>query len=277
MLVRLVSLAFLVFALAAAPARADDLADFNAAIEQAAAHNRVAIGYLRTGNVDLASVELDRLRQAFEQVTARKRPAVFDSKLYVKTMTDIAMRLVTADMLLNMGKPDNARTSLIAVRDDLYDLRKSAHVEVLADCVRDAGDAVDALMVYNDRDLDFAKPGVGVDLAAKAEAYGKTLARCDGMADPDVRREGEFRRLIDGAKASLAQMPKAIETHDANLVHRLLIELRSFDNLLAFRFGSRGRGGHTTSWSHARASGRQSRRLAPWPHLDTEPRAIPLA
>jgi hypothetical protein len=57
------------------------------------------------------------------------------------------------------------------------------------------------------------------------------------MADPDVRREGEFRRLIDGAKASLAQMPKAIETHDANLVHRLLIELRSFDNLLAFRFG----------------------------------------
>jgi len=236
MLVRLVSLAFLVFALAAAPARADDLADFNAAIEQAAAHNRVAIGYLRTGNVDLASVELDRLRQAFEQVTARKRPAVFDSKLYVKTMTDIAMRLVTADMLLNMGKPDNARTSLIAVRDDLYDLRKSAHVEVLADCVRDAGDAMDALMVYNDRDLDFAKPGVGVDLAAKAEAYGKTLARCDGMADPDVRREGEFRRLIDGAKASLAQMPKAIETHDANLVHRLLIELRSFDNLLAFRF-----------------------------------------
>ena len=237
MLVRLVSLAFLVFALAAAPARADDLADFNAAIEQAAAHNRVAIGYLRTGNVDLASVELDRLRQAFEQVTARKRPAVFDSKLYVKTMTDIAMRLVTADMLLNMGKPDNARTSLIAVRDDLYDLRKSAHVEVLADCVRDAGDAMDALMVYNDRDLDFAKSGVGVDLAAKAEAYGKTLARCDGMADPDVRREGEFRRLIDGAKASLAQMPKAIETHDANLVHRLLIELRSFDNLLAFRFG----------------------------------------
>lgn len=237
MLLRLVSLAFLVFALAAVPAWADDLADFNAAVERAAAHNRVAIGYLRTGNVDLASVELDRLRQAFEQVTARKRPAVFDSKLYVKAMTDVAMRLITADMLLNSGRADPARQSLLAVRDDLYSLRKSAHVEVLADCIKDAGDAMDALMVYNDRGLDFAKPGVATDLGAKAEAYGKTLTRCDGMADPTLRQEGEFRRLIDGAKASLAQMPKAIETRDANLVHRLLIELRSFDNLLAFRFG----------------------------------------
>ena len=133
MLVRLVSLAFLVFALAAAPARADDLADFNAAIEQAAAHNRVAIGYLRTGNVDLGAVELDRLRAAWEQVGAVKRPAAFDSKLYVMAMTDIAMRLVTADMLLNSGRGENARQSLIGVRDDLYTLRASAHVPVLAD------------------------------------------------------------------------------------------------------------------------------------------------
>jgi len=34
---------------------ADELNDFNAAIEAAAAHNRVALGYLRTENVDLAS------------------------------------------------------------------------------------------------------------------------------------------------------------------------------------------------------------------------------
>jgi hypothetical protein len=32
-------------------------------------------------------------------------------------------------------------------------------------------------------------------------------------------------------------MPKAVEMRDADLVHRLLIELRSFDNLLAFRYG----------------------------------------
>jgi len=74
-------------------------------------------------------------------------------------------------------------------------------------------------------------------VTAKADAYRATLQRCDGMASERIRGDGEFRRLIDGALASLAQVPKAIETRDADLLHRLLIELRSFDNLLAFRFG----------------------------------------
>ena len=47
----------------------------------------------------------------------------------------------------------------------------------------------------------------------------------------------EFRRLIDGALASLAQVPRAVDTRDRDLLHRLLIELRSFDHLLAFRYG----------------------------------------
>ena len=57
------------------------------------------------------------------------------------------------------------------------------------------------------------------------------------MAPRSIRRHAEFRRLIDGALASLAQIPKAIEARDADLLHRLIIELRSFDNLLAFRYG----------------------------------------
>jgi len=237
MLVRSARLVLLAVLLAAGAAKADDLADFNAAVEAAAAHNRVAIGYLRTGNTDLASLELDRLRQAWQRVGSVKRPAVFDQKLYVKEMTDIAMRLVTADMLLNMGKPENARQSLIGVRDDLYELRKSAHVEVLADCVKDANTAMAALLAFDDRHLDFARPGVSTDLAAKAATYGATLKRCDGMADAKVRQEPEFRRLIDGAQASLTFIPKAIAERDAGLLHRVLDQLRAFDNLLAFRFG----------------------------------------
>lgn len=223
--------------LLAVPARADDLSDFNAAVETASAHNRVAIGYLRTGNTDLAALEVDRLREAWGRVSARKRPEVFkDSTLYVTAMTDIATRLISADMMLNMGKPDIARQSLIGVRDNLYTLRKSAGVVVLADCVYDANAEMDALMVYDDRALDLGKAETAADLAAKAKHYDATLARCDGIAGA-AKNEPEFRRLIDGARASLALIPKAIETRDANLVHRVLIELRSFDNLLAFRFG----------------------------------------
>jgi hypothetical protein len=236
MLVRAARLLALVLLLAAAPARADDLADFNAAVEAASAHNRVAIEYLRTGNTDLAALEVDHLRQAWGQVGALKRPAVFkDSTLYVTLMTDIATRLVSADMMMNMGKPEIARASLIAIRDNLYELRKSAGVVVLADCVRDAGAEMDALMAFDDRTLVFST-SVAADLAAKAKRYDGTLARCDGIAGP-AKSEPEFRRLIDGARQSLTLIPKAIETRDADLVHRVLIELRSFDNLLAFRFG----------------------------------------
>jgi len=220
---------------------ADDLADFNVAAETMASHYRVAIGYLRTGNIDLARLEIDRTREAWgalQQHFAGRRPDVFaGNRLYGRIYTGVSARLVGAELLLNAGRSDAAADSLNALRDDFYALRKSAGIAVLADCIRDANTAMDALMVYNDRALDWDKPGTRDDVAGKAAAYGTVLDRCDGMAGDAVRKSGEFRRLIDGAKASLTLVPKAIATRDSDLLHRVLIELRSFDNLLAFRYG----------------------------------------
>ncbi len=238
-------IACLALALVAGPAKSGDLAgdltDFNAAVEKAESHNRVAIGYLRTGNLDLALLEIDRLREAwavFEQRFAGKRPEVFDGvALYGIMFTGVNARLVAVDLMIKMGKPDAVRQSLEAIRGDLYDLRKAAGIKVLADCVRDANGAMDALMVYDGRTLDWTNAETRDGVASKASTYGSVLDRCDGMADDAVRKAGEFRRLVDGAKASLALIPKAIATRDSDLLHRVLIELRSFDNLLSFRFG----------------------------------------
>jgi hypothetical protein len=101
---------------------------------------------------------------------------------------------------------------------------------VLADCVLDAKRAMDALFAHD------ARPD-WESVAAGRRPTAPTLQRCDGMAPPAIRDHAEFRRLIDGALASLAQVPKAVETRDGDLLHRLLIELRSFDHLLAFRYG----------------------------------------
>jgi hypothetical protein len=222
-------------------ARAGDLADFNAGVEKAEAHNRVAIGYLRTGNVDLAALELDRLRDAWSALQQRfngRPPDAFDGvTLYGQLWTVVSARLVAADMMLKSGRADAARDALNAIRADLYNLRKAAGIVVLADCVRDANAAVDALMVYDNRALDWTKSETRFDIASKASIYGHVLGRCDGMAGEATRNSPEFRRLIDGAKAGLALIPKAIATRDSDLLHRVLIELRSFDNLLAFRFG----------------------------------------
>jgi hypothetical protein len=220
---------------------ADDLADFNAAVEAAASHNRAAIGYLRTENNDLASLEIDRMREAWSSVVSRfggRQPQQFKNRTQFTTaMTDVNMRLVTADMMLNSGRPENAAKSLIAIRNELSDLRTSNGIYLLPDCVREANTGMDELIVYNDRDLDLTKPQTGDAIANKAAFYGNILNRCDALAPEAVRTSPEFRRLVDGARNSLTFIPKAIETRDSNLLHRVLIELRSFDNLLAFRFG----------------------------------------
>ena len=243
MLVSFARTAILCFALLAGAslASAGDLAEFNAAVESAAAHNRAAIGYLRTGNTDLASLEIDRLRAAWGALAERfsgKRPDAFDGNaLYGTTLVNISARLVGADMMFKSGRPEAASQSLNGIRGDLYELRRSSGIVVLADCVRDANAVADALMIYNDRNLDWTKSGTRFGIANKASIYGYVLERCDGIAGATVHNSPEFRRLVDGAKAGLALIPKAIATRDTDLLHRILIELRSFDNLLAFRFG----------------------------------------
>jgi len=218
--------------LIAAPARADDLSDFNAAIEMAMSHHRVALGYLRTGNIDLAALELDGMRQAWAKVATLPRPAAFrDKERYTGTLLEIAAGLVGTDLVLKMGRADVARESLEKIRTSLSRLRRDNSVTVLADCVLDANKAMDALFL-NDKTPDWM-----ITVGAAAEAYRAAIRRCDAVAEPKIKSSGEFRRLIDGALASLAQLPKAIADRDSDLLHRLLGELRAFDNLLAFRYG----------------------------------------
>jgi hypothetical protein len=171
------------------------------------------------------------MREAWAKVAALPRPAAFrDQQKYTATMLDIAARLIGTTLVLNLGRTDVARESLAAVRQSLAQLRRANGVAVLADCILDANVAMDALFAHD------AQPD-WESVAAGAESYRATLQRCDGMAPAPVRGHAEFRRLIDGAGASLAQVPKAVETRDRELLHRLLIELRSFDHLLAFRYG----------------------------------------
>jgi hypothetical protein len=234
---RIVHLKRAAFALAillapfATSARAGDLDDFNTAVEAAMSHQRVAAGYLRTGNIDLAALEIEGMREAWAKVSTLPRPAAFQNQArYTEILLGTAAELIGTTLVLNMGRADVAADSLDKIRKSLSALRRDNNVTVLADCVLDANVSMDALFALDGK-ADWES------LSAGAESYRGTLQRCDGMASARIRRDGEFRRLIDGALASLAQVPKAVETKDADLTHRLLIELRSFDNLLAFRFG----------------------------------------
>ncbi len=214
-----------------ASARADDLEEFNRTVEAAMCHHRAAAESLRTGNIELATREIDGLREAWAKVSTLARPAAFrDQERYTSTILQVAAQLVGISLVLNLGRADVARESLDKIRKMLSDLRRENGVSVLADCVLDANVAMDALFA-TDRQPDWESAAGG------GESYGATLRRCDSMAPRAIHDRAEFRRLIDGALASLAQFPKAIETRDAALLHLLMIELRSFDGLLASRYG----------------------------------------
>src|SRR5690242_2485726 len=202
--------------LVAFPARADDLADFNAAAEAAASHQRVALGYLRTGNTDLAAIEIGRMRTAWARLTALKRPAALnrDPQLYTTTMLDISTKLVGVSIMMDSGRADAARKSLEDIRAELKALRKANGVVVLADCIADANAAMDNLMVFNESAPEWGKGETASSISAATAAYRRELDRCDDLADAKIRTAPEFRRLIEGAKNSLSQIPTAISRRD---------------------------------------------------------------
>lgn len=241
---RLFSAFLLVFALvtaAAVSAHAGDLADFNAAVETASAHSRAAVGYLRTGNIDLAGFELDRLRSVWQKLTARfagHRPDAFDGNpLYQNLFTGVSAHLAAADMMLKANRLPAARQALVAMRDDLHALRQASGIVVLADCIGDANKAMQALLLFDKNDLDWSKPETRYSIIGDAAVYGHVLDRCQSLAGGAVRKSADFRRLIDGIRNSLSFIPQAVAKRDTGLLHRVLIELRAFDNLLAFRYG----------------------------------------
>lgn len=189
-----------------------------AAQEAVLAERRIAAGYLRTGNGDLAALALERLAKA----------------LHGSPDASLASAAVAA-----IDASDLAGAAKLVARlgDRLADERRRAGIRVFADCVREASTAYQTLDRYRTAAPDLAVPATRTAVANAAQASQAAFATCDGEAPPAIRNEPDFRRLIDGARAALARVPDAAAAADPELLHRLLIELRSFEQLLLFRYG----------------------------------------
>jgi hypothetical protein len=220
---------------------ADELTDFNAAIEVAASHNRVALGYLRTENVDLASLELEGMHSAWMEVVrlyGQNPPAAFRANpRYAATLHEVRFYVTTAIAMLSSGQFGAAREALETNRRLLHELRQASGIEVLADCVIETNAAMARFFAFEGAALNLAKPEIAADVANKAAELAAAAKHCDGVAPPEVRAKPEFRRLLDGIAASLAYVPTAINTGDVEMLHRVIGELRAFDQLLTFRYG----------------------------------------
>lgn len=185
--------------------------------ETALRHRGAAAAYLRTGNVELAALEIEALEAALHGEARR-----------------LAER---ARAELESGDLGAASASLARLRAHLADGRRAAGVRILADCIEEAEARLGAIEPGRDPRPDLSRPDRRRALAERADAARAALALCDREAPPETAGQPDFRRLVDGAAASLARIPAAIERGDGDVLHRLLIELRSFERLLVQRFG----------------------------------------
>ena len=211
--------------------------DLRSLIEGFQAHRRVAIGYLRTQNGDLGAAEIERLQRRWLADRRKLLPATAAdgaiSTALARTETAVADSLKAVDG----GDIERARALLEGAAGPLDAWRKSNRIRLFSDCIAEITAAYERLDGYRLKRPDLADASISERIVSHRNGTIVALERCDREAPDALRREPEFRRLFDGMLASLRQMPEAVRTRDGAQLHRLLIEQRSFERLLSFRFG----------------------------------------
>lgn len=214
-------------------------ADFVSAIAPIMANLRSAAGYARTGNIALAQIETDEAAAAWKQLepnTSAGLPAYTPAALsdFIGRGRE---RLTAAARALDGGDNVAAGRELLALRQSFHMLRRHAGLYDLGDCVFEIVPAMEQLRVaaarYGEQPASINAEGT----VAAASAFRDRLQRCNEWASPEIDEKGEFRRLIDGAIASSGEIAHAAMAGDGPRVHRFLIELQSYAQLLDFRYG----------------------------------------
>lgn len=228
------------FALGSA-AQADEAADFDAAVTDAYRSYRTGLFYARTGNTDLAGLEFAAAQDAWTAITEKfstRPPAAYAADgRWREDLGAVAARLAEGVKLLEDGKGKEAHDAALPVADILSALRTRNGRANYSDCVLGLTKRMDALFRWRHRPPDFAKPGQADKAMADALAYRGHLRRCRAMAPEGYVQDADFKRLYDGADASISSMPAAIDRKDALGVVNILRELRSFDRIIFFKLG----------------------------------------
>ena len=118
---------------------AGELGAFNEQVVSAYAPYRSAMFYLRTGNPDVAYLELDAALSAWRSLIERfgKSPpdAFADDQGFGDTLVSVQKALETGRALLDKDDQTSAAATLTSVRIELAALRRRNGVHVYSDCI----------------------------------------------------------------------------------------------------------------------------------------------
>lgn len=215
-------------------------ADFTSAIASIMANLRTAASYARTGNIALAQVETEDAAAVWKIVEASATaslPPPYQSAELGDFLAKGRVQLTTAIGELDSGNNIAAGRDLLAIRQSFHELRRKSGLYDLGDGIFEIAPAMERLRAAATRFSEQAEPSRAEETVTAAAVLRDRLQRCNDWATPDIAGQPEFRRLIDGAIASVGEIAHAAVAGDGPLVHRYLIELQSYAQLLDFRFG----------------------------------------
>jgi len=203
------------------------------------ANLRTAASYARTGNIALAQMETDEAVATWKRLEPdASSPLSAYAPAAVSDFLDRGReRLTLVAHALDGGDTAAASRELLAIRQSFHELRRRAGLYDLGDCVFEIAPAMEKLRVAAARYGERPASANAEETVAAASAFRDRLQRCNDWASPEISEKSEFRRLIDGAIASSGEIAHAAMGGDGPLVHRYLIELQSYAQLLDFRYG----------------------------------------
>ena len=211
--------------------------EYRTVFESANSELRTAASYLRTGNVDFAALALEEFTRVWNEfrdnTTTNSSQDAPDIKVISRVSDDAKMALNAIDA----GETDKARTTLLSIRDQLWVMHRDRRLVFFEDCIWKTVRVALPLWGFRKAKPDLSETRQADAVTKSARQYLEALEDCESRAPSDVTSDDRFRRLIDNAKHSLMRVPEAVATQDGGLLYRLLIELRSIDRLLYFRFG----------------------------------------
>ncbi len=195
---------------------------------------RAAIHYLRTGNIDIASLELEAFNAEWQAL---------ERKLKIPDSPTSSILLAGSNMggqalqLIDSNEPDKALQKLLELRQLIFQHHKAVQINTFEDCIYSANIVGLGLWKYRRPRPDLNDEKVRFSILKLTKSYESTLRKCDRQADESLRKQPEYLRLMNNTLQSLGSIPDTLAKKDDGQLFRYLIELRSLDRMLYIRFG----------------------------------------
>lgn len=227
---------------AATAPRASELGAFHAAVADAWAHYRQVSFYVgRAGNTDVAALELEDFITKWAALEAKYRdnpPDAFaDDKAWTSVLADVGARARDGLDRLDAGDIEGARSLLMPIRDMMGELRRRNGVATYSDRIDELSAEMGVLARYRREIRDLDDPEAAGMVARQAAVVDYLFEKCAAEAPAAIAEDPEFKRLVTGARASMKNLWKALDTADSRFYRVATGELHSYERILFFRFG----------------------------------------